>query len=62
MTKIRSIDTGYYLIEIHHNPILSNKPYLLRVYNYDSDIVEMRTTQNEIDNFLNDLELSNADS
>jgi hypothetical protein len=56
MTKIKTIDTGYYLIEIHHNPMLSNKPYLVRVYEYDKEPVEMRAAENEIKEFIGDIE------
>jgi hypothetical protein len=35
--------------------MLKDKPYLVRIFNYDIDIVEMRATQTEIDNFLKDI-------
>jgi hypothetical protein len=37
MTLVRTIELEYDLIEIHHNPNLKNKPYLIRVFNYNSD-------------------------
>lgn len=35
-TLLRVIELEYDLIEIHHNPSLKNKPYLVRVYNYNN--------------------------
>ena len=35
------------LLEIHHNPILSNKPYYLRIYSYN-DYTEHRLNQQEM--------------
>lgn len=41
----------YDLIEIHHNPNIKNKPYLVRVYNYNNnDPTEIRLE--EIDNLF----------
>jgi hypothetical protein len=39
----------YDLIEIHHNPLLKNKPYLVRIYNYNSnDPNELRLSEIEL--------------
>lgn len=35
-TLLRVIELEYDYIEIHHNPSLKNKPYLIRVYNYNN--------------------------
>lgn len=50
-TLIRTIVLDYDLIEIHYNPLLKNKPYLVRVYNWDDpEPTEIRLDQKEIDN------------
>lgn len=54
-TLQRTINLDNYIIEIHFNSMLKDKPYLVRIFNYDIDIVEMRATQTEIDNFLKDI-------
>lgn len=36
-TKIRTIKLDFDLIEVHHNKRLSKKPYLVRIFNYNSD-------------------------
>lgn len=49
-TLIRTINLEYDLIEVHHNPLLKNKPFLIRVFNYDhSEPVELRLDQKEFD-------------
>jgi hypothetical protein len=51
MTKIRTIELEYDLIEIHHNKNLKKKPYLVRVYNYnDSDPNELRLEEKDLKN------------
>jgi hypothetical protein len=38
-------------IEIHYNPILKKKPYLVKIYNWNNnEPEELRLEQNEIDN------------
>ena len=61
MTKIRSIVLEYDLIEIHHNPVLKNKPYLVRVFSYDyySNPKELRLDQQEVDNLYQVLKENN---
>jgi len=40
----------YDLIEIHYNTILKNKPYLVRVYNYnDSEPTEVRLQETDLE-------------
>jgi len=53
MTLIRTIELEYDLIEIHYNPILKKKPYLVRIYNWNNEPEELRLEQNEIDNLYN---------
>jgi hypothetical protein len=51
MTKIRVIELEYDLIEIHHNPILKNNPYLIRIFSYNNhDPQEVRVDKSKIDN------------
>jgi hypothetical protein len=51
MTLIRTIELEYDLIEIHYNPILKTKPYLVRVYNWNSnEPEELRIDKEEFDN------------
>jgi hypothetical protein len=37
MTKIKTLNLEYDIIEIHYNPKLKNKPYLVRVFNYNNN-------------------------
>jgi hypothetical protein len=51
MTKIRTIELEYDLIEIHHNKNLKKKPYLVRIYNYnDPDPNELRLEEEDLKN------------
>ncbi len=51
MTKIRTLDLDYDLIEIHYNPNLKNKPYLVRVFNYNNNYPEeLRLDEKDIEN------------
>ena len=55
-TLIRTLNLDYDLIEIHHNPLLKNKPYLVRVYNWDSsDPEELRLDIEEVNDLYNTL-------
>ena len=48
---IRTLNLDYDLIEIHYNPLLKTKPYLVRVFNWDdSESVELRLDKKEVDN------------
>lgn len=50
-TKQRTFNLDYDVIEVHHNPNLKNKPYLIRVFNYNSvDPDELRLDEDEIKN------------
>ena len=60
MTKIRTIELDYDLIEIHYNPNLTKKPYLVRVYSYHrSDPTEIRLDDTEIKDLYNILKEHN---
>ena len=49
MTLLRTLELDYDLIEIHHNPMLKNKPYLVKVFNYNNtDPSEIRLGDEEI--------------
>lgn len=49
MTLIRTLELEYDLIEVHYNPLLKNKPYLVKVFNYNNtDPNEIRLDDEEI--------------
>jgi len=49
-TLVRTLILDYDLIEVHYNPLLKNKPYLVRVYNWDSsEPTELRLEKTEVD-------------
>jgi len=50
MTKIRTINLEYDLIEVHHNPLLKKNPYLVRIFNYNNDPEELRLDEQQIKN------------
>jgi hypothetical protein len=51
MTKIRTLELEYDLIEIHYNSNLKNKPYLVRIFNYNNnDPEELRLDEQDIQN------------
>ena len=55
-TLIRTIVLDYDLIEIHYNSLLKNKPYLVRVYNWDSsEPEELRLEKIEVDSLYKTL-------
>lgn len=59
-TLVRILDLEYDLIEVHYNPILKNKPYLVRVFNYDSDEPnEIRLEEKDIKNLYEILKKHN---
>jgi len=50
-TLIRTLELEYDLIEIHYNPNLNNKPYLVRIFNYNNnDPEELRLDEQDIQN------------
>ena len=56
-TLINSIVLDYTLIEIHYSPLLKNKPYLVRVYNWDiPEPTELRLDKKELQNLYRILE------
>ena len=60
MTLIRTLDLEYDLVEVHYNPRLKNKPYLVRVFNYNSDEPnEIRLEESDIKNLYQILKKHN---
>lgn len=53
MTLIRTLDLDYDLIEIHHNPNLTKKPYLVRIFSYHRDVHEIRLDETDMKNLYN---------
>lgn len=53
MTLIRTIQLEYDLIEIHHNPLLKNKPYLVKVFSYFNEAEELRLEEKDMKNLYN---------
>lgn len=50
-TLIRTLELEYDLIEIHYNANLNNKPYLVRIFNYNNnDPEELRLDEQDIQN------------
>ena len=50
-TRIRTIHLEHDLIEIHHNSLLKNKPYLIRFFSYNNfDPAELRCDETELQN------------
>ena len=50
-TLIRTLELEYDYIEIHYNSNLKNKPYLVRIYNYNNDDPEeIRLDQKDLMN------------
>ena len=50
-TLIRTLELEYDLIEVHYSSLLKNKPYLVRVYNWnDSEPEELRLDEKELKN------------
>jgi len=51
MTKVRTLELEYDLIEIHHNVNVKNKPYLIRIFSYNnSDPSEIRIEEKDLEN------------
>lgn len=54
MTLLRTLELEYDLVEIHYNSLLQNKPYLVRVFNYNNkEPEELRLDEKEIKNLYN---------
>jgi len=49
MTLLRTLNLEYDVIDIHYNELLKNKPYLVRVFSYNTDPRELRLNEEEID-------------
>lgn len=55
-TLLQTLILEYDLVEIHHNELLKNKPYLVRVFSYnDTDPNELRLDEKEIKNLYQTL-------
>jgi len=55
-TLITTIQLEFDLIELHYNPNLKNKPYLVRIYNYNNiDPEELRLDIEQVDDLYNTL-------
>jgi hypothetical protein len=56
MTLLRTLILEYDLVEIHYNELLKNKPYLIRVFSYNSsDTTEIRADEDEVNNLYQTL-------
>jgi len=56
MTLLRTLILDYDLIEVHYNELLKNKPYLVRVFSYNSsDPTELRVDENQVNNLYKTL-------
>lgn len=56
-TLIRTLHLDYDLVEVHYSPLLKNKPYLVRVYNWDgSEPEELRLDEKELTNLYSILQ------
>lgn len=50
MTLIRTLELDYDLIEIHYNPNLSKRQYLVRIFSYSqTDPQEIRLDEKDMD-------------
>ena len=50
-TLLHTLILDYDLVEVHCSPLLKNKPYLVRVYNYGgSEPEELRLDEKELKN------------
>lgn len=57
ITLIRTVILDHTIIEIHYNQVLKHKPYMMRIFTYDENPIEIRYDKEDIDNFykvLND--------
>ena len=51
ITLLHTLILDYDLVEVHCSPLLKNKPYLVRVYNYGgSEPEELRLDEKELKN------------
>jgi hypothetical protein len=56
MTLLRTLNLEYDLVEIHYNELLKNKPYLVRVFNYNNkEPSELRLTKEQVKNLYQTL-------
>jgi hypothetical protein len=56
MTLLRTLNLDYDVVEIHHNELLKNKPYLVRVFSYNNtDPSELRLDEEQLNNLYQTL-------
>lgn len=55
-TLINTLVFEHTVVEIHFNDLLKIKPYLVRVFSYNNNPVEIRYSKEEIDNFLENIQ------
>jgi len=54
MTKLQTIMFEHQVIDIHHNPNLSKKPYLVRIFSYNNHYPdEIRLDEIDFKNLYN---------
>jgi hypothetical protein len=59
-TMINKIELGCETIEIHHNQVLTKRPYLVRIFKYTNyDPAELRLNEEEIKDLYNILKEQN---
>jgi hypothetical protein len=51
-TKLGEIDYNGYIVEVHYNPNLKTKPYLIRIYSWNEFPYESRTDKLEFDELI----------
>lgn len=51
MTLINTIILDHTIIEIHYNSILTEKPYMMKIFSYNDNTIEIRYNKEEIENF-----------
>jgi hypothetical protein len=56
MTLIRTLNLEFDVVEIHYNELLKNKPYLVKVFSYNStEPNELRLDEKELKNLYRTL-------
>ena len=50
-TLVDSIDYKGYIVELHHNPLLKSKPYLIKVFSWNNYPYETRADHSELAKF-----------
>ena len=56
MTLLRTLNLDCDVVEIHHNELLKNKPYLVRIFSYNNtDPTELRVDEEQVKNLYQTL-------